>query len=553
MITRIEFLMKKLNLLKLKPGFIFLPLLMLSGIGCSEKAASGKTVFSYNESSGIASLDPAFAKNQAVMWPVHQLFNTLVEVDSSLNIVPSLAKTWEVNSDATIYTFHIRTDVYFHDDAAFPEGKGRKLTAQDVVYSFKRIIDPRTASSGAWIFNNRIDPSNGFIAIDDSTFRLQLLRPFHPVLGILTMQYCSIVPREAIEKYGKDFRSHPIGTGPFQFGYWDEGQALVLHKNKNYWERDESGRQLPYLDAVKVSFLDNKATEFLEFRQGRLSFINDIDPSFKDEVLTKNARLRTEWEGKVVFQKNPVLNTEYFGILMDDENPDLKNSPLKSRAVRRAINFGIDREKLIMYMRNSVGRPAVAGMVPYGLPSLNAETVRGYHYHPDSSKRLLASAGVNGNTPAVKLITIPTYEDIATFVARQLQDIGLKVQVEVVQKSLLLEQTAKRQALFFRASWIGDYPDAENYMAMFYSKNPAPPNYTGYNNPAFDRLYERALQENNDSIRYRLYREMDQMVIDDAPVVPIYYDEAVHFLQPDVKGYQQNALNLMELRRVRIE
>jgi oligopeptide transport system substrate-binding protein len=257
------------------------------GYGCTQQKTSGKQVFTYNESTGIATLDPAFAKNQSIMWSVHQLYNTLVEIDSGLNIVPSLAKSWEVSADRLIYTFHLRTGIFFHDNEAFPNGKGRTFTAADVVYSLQRILDKNTASTGSWIFNNRIDTLEGFKTVNDSTFQLKLLRPFHPIMGILSMQYCSIVPKEVVEKYGKDFRRHPCGTGPFQFVSWDEGEAMVLHKNKQYWEKDSSGNTLPYLDAVKITFFDNKATEFLQFRQGGLSFINDIDPSFKDEILTK--------------------------------------------------------------------------------------------------------------------------------------------------------------------------------------------------------------------------------------------------------------------------
>jgi peptide/nickel transport system substrate-binding protein len=404
--------------------------------------------------------------------------------------------------------------VFFHNNEAFKNGKGRKMTAGDIVYSLSRIMDKQTASSGAWIFNNRVDSANGFKAVNDTTFQLKLIRPFHPILGILSMQYCSIVPREVVEKYGKDFRSHPCGTGPFQLQFWEEGQALILHKNPNYFERDERGKRLPYLDAVKISFLDSKATEFLAFQQGELSFMNDIDPSFKDEVLTKKGELRKDWQQKIYMNKSPYLNTEYLGILVDEKNELLKNSPLKIKTVRQAINSSINRAKLTMYMRNSIGIPAEHGFVPAGLPSRNAETVTGYPYDPAKAQQLLKAAGFpNGkNFPVIKLLTIPIYADIGSFVAKQLEESGIKVQVEVVQKSLLLEQTAKSRALFFRGSWIADYPDAENYMAMFYSKNPAPPNYTQYKNPNFDALYEKALMEENDSLRYQLYRQMDQVV-----------------------------------------
>lgn len=527
---------------------------MLVLMACNNTAKTDKKVFYYNETSGVASLDPAFAKNQSIMWVVHQLYNTLVEIDSNTNIVPSLASSWEISKDRTVYTFHLRSNIFFQDNNVFANGKGRKLSAADVAFSLRRIMDPKTASSGAWIFNNRIDPLHGFTALNDSTFQLKLVRPFQPILGILSMQYCSIVAHESVEKYGKDFRSHPCGTGPFQLKFWDEGQAMVLEKNQHYWEYDSLGKQLPYLDAVSISFYNNKATEFLEFRQGRLSFVNDIDPSFKDEILTKKGDLRSDWQGKIVLQKHAYLNTEYFGIMVDENNPVLEESPLKLKAVRQAINYAIDREQLMMYMRNSIGTAAEAGMAPLGLPSRNAETVKGYHYNPDTARLLLRQAGIknNTNTPAITLLTIPIYADIASFVAKQVEDVGLKIQVEVIQKSLLLQQTAKQQALFFRGSWIADYPDAENYMAIFYSKNPAPPNYTRYKNPTFDAMYEKAMQETNDSLRYALYRQMDQLVINDAPVVPLFYDEVIHLINNNVVGFTSNALNLLELRRTDI-
>ncbi len=530
---------------------IHLALLVL--FSCSSKKETDKKIFRYNETSGIASLDPAFAKNQSIMWAVHQLYNTLVEVDENLQIKPSLATRWEFSEDKKTIIFHLRNDVNFHNDPAFGNGKGRRLTAKDVQYSFDRIINKKTASPGSWIFNNRVDSVAPFVALDDSTFQLKLRQPFLPILGILSMQYCSVVPQEAVETYGNDFRRHPVGSGPFAFVAWEEGQALVLTKNQHYFEKDSSGQAYPYLDGIKVNFYDSKATEFLEFRQRRLDFINDIDPSFKDEILTKTGNLKKQWQGLLQLNKHPYLNIEYFGILVDTNNALLKNSPLKLKKVRQAINYSINRKKMMLYLRNSIGTAAESGFVPQGLPSFDATLVKGYEYNPAKAKVLLAEAGFKAGMemPAIKLLTIPIYSNLASYVANELKQAGINVQVEAVQKSLLLEQTSKSQALFFRGSWIADYPDAENYLSVFYSKNPAPPNYTRYSNPKFDALYEQALREETDAIRYGLYQQMDMLIVEDAPVVPLWYDMALHLVHTNIVGFYPNGLNMLELRRVR--
>jgi len=542
--------------MKIKRYFIIFHLfnlfLLLILSSCSNQTQQDKKIFHYNEQSGIASLDPAFAKNQSIMWVIHQLYNTLIEVDDQLQLKPSLAKSWEISSNQLEFTFHLRTDVYFHDNPVFKGGKGRLLNANDVVFSLSRIMDVNVASPGAWIFNNRIDSIEGFIAINDSTFQLKLIRPFHPILGILSMQYCSIIPKEAVDQYGSDFRSHPVGSGPFEMTTWIEGQALLLKKNVHYFEKDSIGNRLPYLDGLKISFFDSKATEFLEFQQQRLDFINDIEATFKDEILTKTGNLKKEWEGKLVLQKHPYLNIEYLGILVDPNNELVKKSPLRLQKIRQAINFGIDRKKMMLYMRNSIGTAANSGFIPLGMPSFDSSKVVGYYYDPNKARALLLEAGFpNGkNLPSIKLLTIPIYSDLAGYIANELNLIGIPIQVEVVQKSILLEQTSKSEALFFRGSWIADYPDAENYLSVFYGKNPAPPNYTRYNNVEFNQLYENAIGEKNDSIRYQLYRKMDQLIINDAPVVPLWYDMAIHLVHKNIQSFYPNGLNLLELRKV---
>lgn len=520
---------------------------------CQSRKKEDKQVFYYNQPEGIGTLDPAFAKNQPIMWATHQLYNSLMEVNQDLQVVPALAKSYTISADKLTYTFIIRSDVFFHDHPAFPNGRGRKMNAADIVYSLGRILDPLTASPGAWIFNGRVDSLQPFTALGDTIFQLKLKKPFPPILGILSMQYCSVLPYEVVEKLGKDFGRHPCGTGPFSFKAWEEGQALIFMRNDKYFEKDSAGNALPYLDAVKISFLDNKAGEFLEFQQGRLDFMNDIDANFKDEILSRNGELKAEWKGKILLQKHPYLNTEYLGILQDSSNPLLKNSPLRLRKVRQAMSYAIDKRKMMLYLRNSIGIPAENGFVPYGLPGFNDNRPTGYVFDPAKARQLLKEAGYPGGKglEPIKLLTIPIYAEMGAFVARQLEEVGIPVQVEAFQRGTLLEKIAKQQALFFRGSWIADYPDVENYLSVFYGKNPSPPNYTRFNLPGFDELFAKALIETNDSMRISIYRSMDQMVINEAPVIPLWYDMAIHLVNPRVSGFYPNALNLLELRRAR--
>ncbi len=534
---------------------LFLLLIIIGAVtSCGpDKKAESRKIFRYNESSGLNSLDPAFAKDQAVIWATNQLFNGLVQIDNELNIMPCIAKSWEISDNGLTYTFILRNDVYFHDHELFPDGKGRKVTASDFLYSFKRVIDPQTASPGAWVFNDRINTDTPFVVVDDHTFQINLAAPFRPMLGVLTMQYCSVVPKEVVEYFGKDFRKNPIGTGPFKFNLWEEGIVLTMVKNNNYFE-EENGQKLPYVDGIKVSFSENKHTAFLNFMNGDLDFFSGLDPSYKDDVLNKKGNLKDEYKSKINLYKTPYLNTEYLGIMVNEPNANEKNNPLLNKQIRKAINYGFDREEMIEYLRNNVGTPAKAGFIPKGLPSYNADKIKGYEYDPEKSRKLLSDAGYPGGEglPKIILYTNPSYVDFCTYIQRQLSEVGINIELETIQPGLLRDLMARSEARFFRGSWIADYPDAESYLSMFYSKNPAPPNYMRFNNEAFDRLYERSLNENNDEKRYELYQEMDSLIIEEAPVVPLFYDEVVRFIHKGVEGLDGNPINLLIIKKVKL-
>jgi oligopeptide transport system substrate-binding protein len=529
--------------------------LYLLSCNIGKKENSKKNIFRYNQSSGISSLDPAFARDQANIWAVHQLFNGLVQFDEQLNIVPCIAKRWHISDDGLTYTFFLREDVFFHDDPLFPGGKGRKLTAADVVYSFSRLIDPATASPGAWIFNRKIDASRPFEAINDTTFILRLSKPFRPMLSMLTMEYTYIVPHEVVQHYGKDFRTHPIGTGPFQFKVWQEGHVLILVKNHNYFEQDKEGNRLPYIDGVKISFIESKETQYLKFIQGELDFISGLDKSYINELLTPSGTLQPRHASRMVFYKTPYLNTEYLGFLSDTASNLVKNHPFQNKLVRQAINYSLDRQYMIRYLRNNIGIPANSGFVPCGLPSFDSVKVKGYYFDLNKARKLLADAGYpdGKNFPPTTLYINAAYEDLGIYIQKQLEEIGLKLKLELVPPAFLREQMAQSKTLFFRGSWIADYPDTESFLTVFYSKNTAPPNYTRFNHPQYDDLYEKALIETNDSLRYELYRAMDKIIIEEAPVVPLFYDEAVRFVRKGISGMQPNAMNLLDLKKVKIE
>lgn len=484
------------------------------------------------------------------MWHVHNMYNRLLEFNEKNEPVASLAKSWSVSNDRKTYRFILRHDVYFHDNDAFQNGKGRRMVAEDVRYSFARLIDEETASPGAWVFNDRVDSVQPFVAVNDSIFELHLQRPFHPILGILSMQYCSIVPKEVVEKWGKDFRSHPCGTGPFVFQHWEESVAITYRKNEHYWEKDSNGVRLPYVDGIKATFVDSKATEFLMFMQGDLDFMNGLDASFKDQVLSKKGELKKEYADKINLNKHAYLNVEYLGFLMDSSKT--KQPILLDKRIREAINLGFDRRKLIMYIRNNIGCAAESGMVPPGVNGFDSLAVKGFHYDPVKAKALVDEVRKEkGSLPEITLLSNDNYSDRCNFIAAQLLSIGLKLRVEIMQPMLLREQMSDSKADFFWATWIADYPDAESYLTMFYGRNTAPPNYTRYMNAEYDLLYDQFLEEKDSLRAITLQHEMDQLMLHDAPCVPLFYDEVMHFTRKNISNWSTNSLNLLELKKVR--
>ncbi len=534
--------------------FLILFVISLLSSCKSDNSRSNKKVFCYNESSGIISLDPAFSRDQAHIWVCNQLYNSLVQLNDSLNVIPSIAHSWEIEENGKTYIFHLRNDVYFNTDSCF-SNVTRKVTANDFVFSFNRLLNPKTASPGAWVLSNVVqnDGKYAFTALNDSTLKIELTTPFPPFLGILSMKYCSVIPHEAIEYYGNDFRKHPVGTGPFKLQNWVENIKLVLRKNPNYFKKRNS-EQLPFLDGVAISFLIDKMTAFMEFAKGNFDFISGIDPSYKDELLTKSGKLKPKYNSRFYMITGPFLNTEYLAFYIDSSQ-STKNNPLLNKNVRQAINYGFDRKKMIRFLRNGVGTPGNKGIVPKGMQAYSNHAQYGYDYNPTKSKQLLSEAGYSPDNlvPPITLVTTPDYLDLCKFVQSQLKDIGLNILIEVSPSATVRELKAHGKLKFFRASWIADYPDEENYLSMFYSENFAPngPNYTHFNNKKIDSLYLSTFNINDVQTRRRTYRKIDSLIMDQSPVAVLFYDKVVRFVNNNISGMTINPINMLNLETVK--
>jgi peptide/nickel transport system substrate-binding protein len=268
-------------------------------------------------------------------------------------------------------------------------------------------------------------------------------------------------------------------------------------------------------------------------------------------VLRKDGQVKPEFRDKFQLLQGEYLNTEYLGILVDTTNALLQGSALRQRLVRQSIGWAIDRARIRRYFRNGLVVAATGGFIPPGLPGHSTDRETGFDYQPQKSLELLAAAGFpkGAGLPAVVIQTPDNYLDIVQFVCSQLAEVGIRARAEVLQPNILRQQMSASKSAFFRAQWIADYPDAETYLAPFYSKLPAPPNYTRFQNAQFDRWYDEAVSM-PDTPRWERYRKMDSLILSEAPVIPLFYDRRNHFVSPAVRGFQSDPMNTIELKRV---
>lgn len=500
-------------------------------------------VFHYNQHNNITSLDPAYAKSQNNIWAVSHLYNTLVQLNDSLEVVPSIAKKAKISEDGLSYTFILENEVKYHESECFDKGT-RSVKAEDFVYSFNRLIDTSLNAPGSWIFKGRVSDKRPFYAVNDTTLVIRLKAPFAPFLSLLTMQYCSVIPKEAVSFYGDDFYKNPIGTGAFKFKKWLDNQGLFLIANEAYFKQDEIDHNL---DGVRTSFIGERSIAFLELSSDHLDFFSGLESSFINTALTPDGTLRPQFRDRMKFIKSPFLNFEYLGM---NPNAEGAHPLLKEKAFRQALNMGIDRELMLGSLRNGIGKPANAGVIPRGLPSYDPVQVPGYRFDPKKAKELLRQYDASLLSIPLDIYTSKDYLDLTTYIAKQWEQLGLNTKMNVVESAELRARMRNGEIALFRASWIADYPDGENFLSLFFSQNPAPPNYTRYNNPEFDALYVAALSTTDIEVKNNLYQSMDRIIVEDAPVIFLFYDEAALFADEQIEGLSTNALNLLKVENI---
>ena len=542
-IQSLDLLNKQINLTVL--NYLSSLVIMLFLFSCSQKQEEDRShmVFRYNEYGSITSLDPAFSRNLPNIWATTHMFNSLVQLNDDLEIIPDLAEQWTISSDGLVYEFRIREDVFFHQHPAFGKSKTRKVNASDFAFSLKRLLDPQLASPGGWVLQNveRIEAKN------DQLLIITLKQPFPAFLGLLSMRYCSVVPKEIVTKTEGNFRKNPIGTGPFAFKYWEEDVKLVLRKNPLYFERDDLGLRLPYLESISISFVPDKQSEFMLFLQEKLDILNTLDNSYKDELLTQQGTLTEKYKEKINLQKGPYLNTEYLGFYLNSPSPVIK-SPL----IREAINIGFDRKKMMIYLRNNIGFIGNKGFIPKGLSGHPKEVV--LKYQPEKAAELVKTfEKETGFKAEITLATDANYIDLCEYIQRELQKIGISIKVDMMPPATLKQARSKGKLEMFRSNWIADYPDAENYLSLFYSKNfsPTGPNYTHFYSPTFDSLYENSFFINDAQKRGEIYQSMDSLVMSKHPLIPLYYDQVLRFSHKNVIGLNLNPVNVLKLKKIR--
>jgi peptide/nickel transport system substrate-binding protein/oligopeptide transport system substrate-binding protein len=486
-----------------------------------------------------ATLDPARLRDIYSLAVGQQLFDGLVQFDHTLSITPALAQFWVASRDGLVWTFTLRKGVKFHH--------GREVTADDVVYSFTRLLDPRVRSGGADLFLNiqgatefregRAKHVAGLAAPDRYTVRVTLTEAPVPFVSILGVGQAKIVPRDLVEEQGDAFGTRPVGTGPFRFVRWEHGKEIVLAANPDYFDGP------PKLARLVFRIFPGERLEgvFAEFQAGALE---------DSPIPSKDYRQIIASQGYQYFRR-PIFNLRHYGL-------NTRTKPLDDRRVRQALVYAIDREAVVSEIW--LGRYAFAkGILPPGTLGFNPK-LRGYAYDPARARELLAQAGYPGGRglPSLAIWSSVRSEEMVREherIRKDLEAVGITAEFEYNTDwpSFSKAMSAGKLPVFLRG-WFADVPDPENFLAkLFHSRSPF--NYMGYANPAVDTLLDRARGEPDMVRRVELYRRAEEMIVEDAPVIPVSHQTYERLFQPYVKGVEVSGLgdSYIPFRKVWLE
>lgn len=469
-------------------------------------------------------LDPAKATDIYSVTIIQQIFDGLICFDKELNLVPAIARSWRATRDGKVYTFFLRKGVRFHN--------GREVTAEDFVYSFKRIIDPATNSdirdiflkiSGAVEFSEgKTRDVKGLKALDRYTLQIELVEPFAPFLKILAMTRTKVVPREEVERWGSDFGKHPVGTGPFRLSRWEEDR-IVLEANRDYF----NGR--PYLDRVIYRIFPGARYDemYREFLKGNL-----------EETPIPSDRRKEALKGGFRIVRRPLLSLLYYGL-------NVKTPPFTNKKVRQALNLAINKERILKEALK--GKDVKASRIlPPGMPGYNPGR-EVYPYDPERARRLLEEAGYpdGRGLPVLEIWSASKAEATRKeleIIKSNLSDIGIQVRIRYEEDWPTYERLLLNRKLpFYRYAWYADFPDPDNFLTILFHSL-ARYNFSSYTNPEVDRLLERAKREIVPLKRIGMYRKAEELILDNAPLIPILHRTFEMVYQPYVKGIEASPL-----------
>jgi len=467
-------------------------------------------------------LDPALITDVQGGGIAAKLFNGLVRFNENLDIVPDIARSWKLSDDQTTYTFQLRSDVFFSN--------GRKVTARDVKYSFERVLLPRTRAPVTWVLDKiegaqdimagKTEHLSGIRVAGEYTLTIRLDKPFGPFLSLLAMSTAYVVPREEVMRLGQDFGTHPVGSGPYVLKEWKHGQRLVLAARERYFEGPAKLRGIYY------HIIPEDLTAVIEFETGGLDLLQV--PSSEYRRYTTDPK----WRGLV--HGSPGLNTYFLGL-------NCSRPPFNDLRVRRAVSHAIDRERILNTIYEKRGKLA-RGPVPPGLwkEGSGPREVKGYDYDPEKARELVKQANAEGADVTIYISADPEVLDIVEVIQGYLAKAGLKAGITQLDWSAFKHAVNEGEPHAFWLSWWADYPDPENFLyPLFHSASAgAGGNRTRCMDPGLDRLIDEARQTVDERRRFRLYRQAQDRIIQNAPWVFMWHRADNYVVQPWVTDFR---------------